>query len=102
MTAALEAVVAFVAWLATFFGKRIALGLTFVTLISTFYATMVIVVSSATAVWVYATPEWVTNTAAIFLPSQTGNAMAAVMTARIARWVYDTSIKVAVVLTLIG
>lgn len=101
MTAIVQAVVGFIAWLSGFVGRRLALTATFVTLISTFYATMVLVVSGATAAVALSIPTWLTQALAMFLPSDTGAAMAVVMTARVARWVYDVSIKVAAVVILL-
>jgi len=91
----------FLAWLAGFFGRRLALILTFTSLITAFYTTMILIVAGATAGVVAAVPSWVTDAAAIFLPSQLGLAMAAVMTARVARWVFDWSWKIAAIAVIL-
>jgi len=95
------AILELLAWLSGWLGKRVALVSTFVVLISTFYATMLILVAGATAAVATTVPEWVYQAGAIFLPSETGAAMAAVVTARVARWVYDMSWKVAAIAVLL-
>lgn len=87
--------VEFVAWLARYFGAKWALYISFAALVATLYATMIIVVAAALASVSTVVPQYVTDGIGMFLPSQTGAAMAAVMTARAARWVYDQSLMMA-------
>lgn len=81
-----------VGWFAKRFGERVAVFGAAVTAITVLYGTMVVVVGVALNSVSIGLPAWVVNAAGIFLPSDVGAAMAVVMTARVARWVYDANV----------
>jgi len=97
----ISVVVGILAWLVAWIGRRMTLVVTFTTIVAALYATLLVAVAAATAGVSATIPSWVTDGAAIFLPSQAGAAIAAVMTARVARWVYDTSRRIAEIAILL-
>jgi len=97
----ISVVVGILTWLVGWIGRRMTLLATFTTLVATMYATFLGVVVAATAGISATIPDWVSQALAMFLPSQAGAAMAVVMTARAARWVYDTSRRVAEIAILL-
>jgi len=94
-------VVGILTWLVAWIGKRMTLVLTFTTLVAALYATLVAVVVAATAGISATVPSWVSNAVAMFIPSQAAAALAVVMTARVARWVYDSSRRIAEIAILL-
>lgn len=83
-----------VTWLAKHLGVRLGLVVGSIAALAFLYGTMLIVVGIALSGVSSLVPDYVTSTLAIFVPSQTGAAMSAVMTARMARWVYEESLRV--------
>lgn len=81
-----------VAWLAARIGERTALFVASVAGIAVLYGTLIAVGAAALAGIEVVVPYWVARPLSWFLPSQFGEAMAFLLTIRVARWVYDHAV----------